>query len=263
MENPPTNLFRLDNQVALVTGAGGAIGQAVSLGFAQQGADVVCLDKNLAKAEQTAKLICRSGRMAFALEMDVSSPDAGDAAVTETVARLGRLDVLVNLAGEGVLKPALEYEVTEWEHMQTTYLRGTFLFCKAAGRVMMPQKSGSIINISSISSLVALGRGTSVYAAAKAGVNALTRELALEWAKTGIRVNAIAPCQIDTPQLRAMLQDPQFDSQRLMDTWLSYIPMGRLGRPEELVGPCLFLASAASSLVTGHVLVVDGGYTIH
>lgn len=263
MKNPANDLFRLDNKVALVTGAGGAIGQAISLGFARQGADVVCLDKDLAKAERTVETICRAGQKALALELDVSAAESGEKAVSETVTRFGRLDILVNLAGQGVLKPALQYGLDDWEHMQTTYLRGTFLFCKAAGNVMMPQGSGSIINISSISSLVALGRGTSVYAAAKAGVNALTRELALEWAKTGIRVNAIAPCQIDTPQLRALLQDPQFDPQRLMDTWLSYIPMGRLGQPEELVGPCLFLASSASSLVTGHVLVVDGGYTIH
>jgi NAD(P)-dependent dehydrogenase (short-subunit alcohol dehydrogenase family) len=113
-----------------------------------------------------------------------------------------------------------------------------------------------------VASVAALGRGTGPYSAAKAGVNALTRELAVEWAKSGVRVNAIAPCQIDTPQLRKLLVDPQFDADKLMNTWLNAIPMGRIGEPHEVAGPCIFLASDAASLITGHVLLVDGGYTI-
>lgn len=257
------NLFRLDGKAALVTGAGGAIGQALCAGMALHGASVACLDLDSGKATDSANRVRQAGREALALELDVRDAATAETAVERTIEAFGRLDVLVNLAGQAVLKPAVDYTAADWEHMANVYLRSTFLFCKAAASRMIEQGSGSIINISSVASLVALGRGTAAYAAMKAGVNGLTRELALEWASKGVRVNAIAPCQVDTPQLRAMLEDPRFDSGKLMETWLSYIPMGRLGNPEELVGPCLFLASNASSLVTGHVLVVDGGYTIH
>jgi len=256
-------LFRLDGKSILVTGAGGAIGQAISVGMAASGGRIACLDVDASKAEATAAEVRKLGRESLALPLDVRDSRASEQAVEQVVSAFGSIDVLVNLAGKAVLKPATDYNESEWDHMATMYLRSTFLFCTAAGRRMLQQGSGSIINISSVASLVALGRGTSAYAAMKAGVNGLTRELALEWAAKGVRVNAIAPCQVDTPQLRAMLVDPRFDSERLMDTWLSYIPMKRLGSPQELVGPCLFLASEAASLVTGHVLVVDGGYTIH
>lgn len=264
-EQPDTygKLFRLDGKAVLVTGAGGAIGRALCAGMASHGASVACLDLDARKAGDCAKGVRERGQEALALELDVRDPEAAEFAVEQTVEAFGHLDVLVNLAGQAVLKPAVEYTAADWEHMSNVYLRSTFLFCKAAATRMLGQGAGSIINISSVASLVALGRGTAAYAAMKAGVNGLTRELALEWAAKGVRVNAIAPCQVDTPQLRAMLEDPRFDSGKLMDTWLSYIPMGRLGNPDELVGPCLFLASEASSLVTGHVLVVDGGYTIH
>lgn len=134
--------------------------------------------------------------------------------------------------------------------------------CQEVGRHMVARATGSIINISSVASVVALGRGTAPYSAVKAGVNALTRELAVEWARSGVRVNAVAPCQIDTPELRSVLNNPQFVPEELMDKWLNAIPLGRLGKPEEIVGPCIFLASDLSSLVTGHILMADGGYTI-
>lgn len=257
-----THLFRLDGKTVLITGAGGAIGRALALGMSAYGAKVSCVDLDAAKAEQTVCAVRQAGGHASAIVLDVSTPEAGEQAVQSTVRQWGRLDVVVNLAGSGILKPSLEFGVNDWERMHDTYLRGTFLFCQAAGKIMIPQGSGSIINVSSVASLVALGRGTASYAAMKAGVNGLTRELALEWAASGVRVNAVAPCQVDTPQLRAVLQNPQFDPERLMAKWISSIPLGRLGRTEELIGPCVFLASDAASLVTGHVLVVDGGYTI-
>ncbi len=237
------------------------MGRAISAGFACQGADVACLDLTLEAAQLAVDCVTAAGRRALALAYDVSHPDAAEQAVADTLRAFGRLDILVNLAGRGILRPALAYGLEDWTHTIDTYLRSTFLFCQAAGRHMVEHGGGSILNISSIASVAALGRGTGPYAAAKAGVNALTRELAVEWARKGVRVNAIAPCQIDTPQLRQLLADPQFDAKTLMDTWLSAIPMGRLGRPEEMVGPCVFLASDAASLVTGHVLMVDGGFT--
>jgi NAD(P)-dependent dehydrogenase (short-subunit alcohol dehydrogenase family) len=255
-------LFDLHGKHALITGAGGGIGRAISGGLAGCGAEVACVDLTAEIANVGLDAVKSVGGGGTALACDVRDPAAISAAVEETLRAFGKLDVLINLAGKGILKPAAEFTLAEWEEMMNTFLRSTFLFCQQVGRQMCERGSGSIINISSVASVVALGRGTGPYGAVKAGVNALTRELALEWAPKGVRVNAIAPCQIDTPQLRAVMAIPRFDPEKLMATWLDAIPLGRLGRPEELIGPCVFLASEASSLVTGHTLMVDGGYTI-
>ena len=258
-----SNIFALTGKTALVTGAGGAIGLAICQGFADWGANVACLDISEEIATAAAQSV-RMGdnRQALSVTCDVRDPSQIENAVSTVLAKFGRIDILVNLAGHGILKPAVEFALDDWEETIHVYLRSSFLFCKLVGKGMVAQGSGSIINISSVASIVALGRGTGPYAAAKAGINGLTRELAVEWAKKGVRVNAIAPCQIDTPQLRKVLIDPQFDSDKLMNTWLEAIPMGRIGQPHEIAGPCIFLASDAASLITGHVLLVDGGYTI-
>lgn len=256
-------MFSLSGKNALVTGAGGAIGLAICHGLAQAGARVACLDLTPEIATAAACDVLKNGDdRAFPVSCDVREPDQIHRAVDQVLARFERIDILVNLAGNGTLRPAIELQLEEWEEAMHVYLRSAFLFAQRVGKGMLRQGKGSIINLSSVSSIVALGRGTAAYAAAKAGVNGLTRELALEWAKTGVRVNAIAPCQIDTPQLRKLLNDPQFDPEKLMNTWLEAIPMGRIGQPSEIVGPCIFLASDASSLMTGQVLLVDGGYTI-
>jgi NAD(P)-dependent dehydrogenase (short-subunit alcohol dehydrogenase family) len=256
-------IFDLAGKHALVTGAGGAIGQAICQGFAEAGAHLACLDISTEIATAAVRAVHEKGDdEALSVVCDVRKPEQIQRSVDQVIAKFGKLDILVNLAGNGILKPALEFTLDNWEETIHVYLRSTFLFSKLVGRGMVGRGNGSIINISSVASLVALGRGTAAYAATKAGINGLTRELALEWAKKGVRVNAIAPCQIDTPQLRKLLANPQFDPDKLMKTWLDAIPMGRIGQPHEIVGPCIFLASDASSLVTGHVLVVDGGYTI-
>lgn len=255
-------LWRLDGQHALVTGAGGGLGLAISEGLAFHGADVACLDLTMEIATTAAKVVESQGRRGLAIPCDVRDPAAVSNAVRDALSAFGSIDILVNTAGAGIMKPALDFTLSDWDHMINTYLRGTFLFCQAVGKHMVERGKGSIINMSSVASVVALGRGSVLYAAVKAGINAMTRELALEWAKKGIRVNAIAPCQINTPQLRKQLNDPQFDSEKLMETWLEAIALGRLGQPEEIIGPCVFLASDAASLVTGHVLIADGGYTI-
>jgi len=256
-------IFDLTGKHALVTGAAGAIGLAICRGFADSGAHVACLDISLEVATAAVQAVQQNGdHQGFPIACDVRDPQQVKRSVDQVLAKFGKIDILVNVAGSGILKPAIEFTLDDWEETIHVYLRSTFLFCQLVGRGMLERGSGSIINISSVASLVALGRGTAAYAATKAGVNGLTRELALEWARKGVRVNAIAPCQIDTPQLRKLLVDPQFDPEKLMKTWLDAIPLGRIGQPHEITGPCIFLASDASSLVTGHVLVVDGGYTI-
>ena len=258
----PARLFDLKGKHALITGAGGGIGTALCRGFAACGAKIACLDIDARIARSAVKAVEQCGAEAIPVVCDVSEPDQVKQCVEATIEKFGQLDILVNLAGRGLLKPATEISVQEWDHVINVFLRSTFLFCQAVGKHMIERGAGSIINVSSIASLVAMGRGIAPYSAAKAGINALTRELAVEWGRKGVRVNVIAPCRILTAPLQDQLNDPATDSEELMAGWNDSIPMGRLGKPEEIVGPAIFLASNASSLVTGHVLVVDGGYTI-
>ena len=258
----PIRLFDLTGKHALITGAGGGIGTALCRGFASYGAKIACLDISARIAQSAVSVVEQGGSEGIPIVCDVSDPDQIEQSVEATITEFGELDILINLAGRGLLKPATEISRLEWDHVINVFLRSTFLFCQAAGRHMIERSEGSIVNISSIASLVALGRGVAPYSAAKAGINALTRELAIEWARQGVRVNAIAPCRILTAPLQDLLNDPTTDAEALMASWTDEMPIGRLGKPEEIVGPAIFLASNAASLVTGHVLTVDGGYTI-
>jgi NAD(P)-dependent dehydrogenase (short-subunit alcohol dehydrogenase family) len=256
------NLFDLTGKHVLATGAGGGIGTTVCRGFSDFGAEVACLDISEEIANRTANDLVKAGGKAIAVVCDVRDPEQVKQAVAYVLEKFSKIDVLMNLAGAGKPIAATDVTVDEWEGIFNVFLRSTFLFCQAVGRHMLERGKGSIINVSSVASVIALGYGTAGYSAAKAGVNGLTRELAVEWAKKGIRVNAIAPCQIDTPGLRATLADPVYGGEKLMKSFLEIIPRGALGRPDELVGPCIFLASDASSIVTGHVLMVDAGVSI-
>jgi NAD(P)-dependent dehydrogenase (short-subunit alcohol dehydrogenase family) len=254
-------LFDLSGSVALVTGAGRGLGEAICFGFSEYGCVIAAGDLNFEDAQKTAEKVMRKkGRSAIALRVDVSAHGDVTAMVDETVRQLGSIDILVNCAGVSQHDPAEDTPLDTWNRVLDINLRGTFLCCQAAARHMLKKGRGVIINISSIAGSVGLGRGANAYCASKGGVETLTKELALEWAARGIRVNAIAPCQFMTPILREVLDLPQFDSADLIKTWTSQIPLGRIGRPEEIIGPALFLASAASSMVTGVVLPVDGGY---
>lgn len=257
-----TGLFSLGGKTALVTGAGGGLGSVLCRGFACAGAKVACLDADAQRAESVVESLERAGSEAIPVICDVTEPELVDNSVERVVAAFGQLDILVNLAGRGILKPAMEISLEEWDDVVNVFLRSTFQFCQTVGRHMVERASGSIINISSVASLVALGCGVAPYSAAKAGINALTRELAIEWARNGVRVNAIAPCRVLTAPLQDLLDDPANDAEQLLSEWTGSMPIGRLGQPEEIVGPAVFLASNASSLVTGHILTVDGGFTI-
>lgn len=255
-------LFRLDDKVALVTAAAGGFGSAICRGLAEQGADVVVTDIDPAGAASVAEQVRLRGRRASSLSTDVSDPAQIERAIEQALAEFGRIDLLVNVACAAVLRPVLDMTLADFEQTMTSCLRGAFLTSQAVARVMVEAGiRGTMIHISSIASERALGRGTGIYAASKAGVNAMVRELAVELAPHGIRVNAIAPCQFLTTGLKNLLENPKFGGREALTAkMLGRIPLARFGDPEEIVGPCIFLASEAASMVTGHVLFVDGGY---
>ncbi len=255
-------LFSLEGRVALITGAAGGFGSAIALGFAQSGADLAITDIDIGGLNRLSSDLAPLKRRVFSRELNVMKESALQQVVDEARQQLGRIDILIHIAGLARLSPVAEMSTKDFDFTIASHLRGTFFMTRAVGAAMLEQGGGSIVLMSSIASERALGRGTGAYAAAKAGINALVRELAVEWAAQRIRVNAVAPCQFLTPGLRNRLKDPQFNpAGDLEQKMISAIPANRLGEPHEIVGPCLFLASDAASMVTGHVLFVDGGYT--
>ena len=244
--------FSLAGRVALVTGAASGLGRAIAAGFAEAGARVRCVDRDAAGNDEAARSI---GENADAVTADVTDAAAVAAAVDGLVAEAGRIDVLVNSAGIGGRSPAVDYSEDLWDSVMDINLRGTYLACRAAGRHMVAAGSGSIINIASVGGLAGFP-GSLGYQASKGGVVALTRTLAIEWAPEGVRVNAIAPSQFESAIVLAQWEkEPDMRAD-----WESRTPLGRIGQPDEIVGPAVFLASEAAAMVTGHILAVDGGY---
>ncbi len=247
------DLFRLDGQVAVVTGGAGGLGAAIARGLAEAGAAVAVADMNAGQAKRVADDIARAGGRTLAIEVDVASSDSVRRMASDVESRLGPVDVLVNSAGITHRAPAVDFPEGEWHRVIGVNLTGVFLPCQIVGRGMVARQRGRIINIASIAGEIGL-TGTVAYAASKGGVVMLTRALAVEWAPHNVRVNAIAPSWFESNIGDIIHREPGY-----ADRSMRRVPFGRMGKPDELIGAALYLASEASSMVTGHVLAVDGG----
>jgi gluconate 5-dehydrogenase len=247
------NLFRLDGDVALVIGAGGGLGSAIARGLADAGAAVAAADVTVAGVKPVVESIERAGGRAAAVEIDVRDAASIERAAVDVESRLGPIDVLVNSAGVTRRGAAQDFPKDEWDRVIAINLTGVFLASQIVGRRMIERRRGRIISLASIAGEIALP-GTVAYCASKGGVVMLTRALAVEWAPHGVRVNAIAPSWFETSMGTAIEREPDY-ARRAMQR----VPMGRMGKPDELVGAVVYLASEASAMVTGHILAVDGG----
>lgn len=258
MERPEllgTRLFSLEGRVAVVTGAGRGLGRTMAVALAAAGADVVVSSRTHAEIASIRDEIRGLGRRSEAIAADTTRESDGNQLMDQAVSALGSIDILVNNAGINIRKPVLELTPEEYRQVLATNLEGYFLCARAAGRHLVEQGHGKVINVSSIMGSVALP-GQAAYASSKGGVEQLTKVLALEWALHGVQVNALAPTYFETELTRPLFEDPERNSFISGRT-----PMGRWGQPHELAGAVIFLASRASDYITGHTLVVDGGWT--
>jgi NAD(P)-dependent dehydrogenase (short-subunit alcohol dehydrogenase family) len=253
------NLFRVDDKVVVVVGGTGGIGQYLAYGMAEYGARVVVVaGRNIEKAGQiTEDIRSRFGSEAAVIQVDVADEKSVARLAQEVVERYGTCDILVNAQGINAKHAAIEFPVDVWDSMFEINVRGTMLTCREFGKIMIKKKKGKVINLSSVRGVRAtFWGGNEGYTATKASIDMITRSLAAEWAPYGINVNAIAPSTIATPFSEKTLSDPE----RLRRV-LSNCPMGRLGKPEDMIGLAVFLASPASDYMTGQIIYLDGGLT--
>jgi len=257
MAKAPFSEFDLSGKVAIVTGAGRGLGHTISLALAKYGADLVLGSRTLTELEKLGSEIKKMGRRVLIQKMDLHNLSEVQAMVDETVRTFGHIDILVNNAGVNVPQMAVDVTEEAWDKVIDTNLKGLFFCAQAVGKAMIQQKKGKIINVSSQAGSVGLIL-RSAYCASKGGVNLLTKVLAIEWAPYNINVNAIAPTFIETP-----MSKPFFEKKEFYDYVMDNILLGRLGKPEDVVGAVLYLASESSNMVTGHILLIDGGWTAH
>jgi NAD(P)-dependent dehydrogenase (short-subunit alcohol dehydrogenase family) len=247
--------FSLTDQVALVTGASKGIGLGVAKALAHAGAKIAIASRSEADLKAPAESIRAEGGVVQAFPLDVSSVAQVHACIRAVHGAFGRLDILVNNAGVGANHPAIDVTEADWNEMMDVNLKGLFFCCQAAGRIMLQQRHGRIINMSSQASVVGI-REHAVYCASKGGVNQLTRVLALEWSAAGVTVNAIAPTFIYTPGTAERLDTPAY-----LKNVLARLPIGHVGTITDVAAAVIYLASPAGAFVTGSVLMVDGGWT--
>lgn len=247
--------FDLTGRVAVISGAASGLGRASAIALAEHGADLLLADLNAAGLQKTADDIVKLGRRAVPVTCNVSEPAAIRALFSQLDREFGRIDFLGNIAGEGLLAKPEEIAMEQVQTVFQNLIFGRFCMCQEAGKRMLAAGSGSILNIGSLASTTALGRGHIAYSMAMGAVVQMTRELSTEWAGRGVRVNAILPAQVLNPSLeKRIAADPA-----MKDKWLSGIPRGRLGQPTDIQGLAVLLASDASSWITGALIPMDGG----
>jgi NAD(P)-dependent dehydrogenase (short-subunit alcohol dehydrogenase family) len=246
--------FRLDGRVALVTGGSRGLGLGIALALAEYGADVALAARGAGELEQAVALIRARGRRALAIPLDITAKEAPDALVARATGELGGLDILVNGAGVNLRKPAGAFRREDYEGLMRINVEAAFFISQAAGQVMRERRWGRIICIGSIAAEVAIPN-IALYAMSKGGLRQMVKSLALEWAKDGVTVNAIAPGRFWTK-----MTDAVFSDERLHQSAVRVIPMGRPGVPADLAGAAVLLASDAGAYITGQTLVIDGGW---
>jgi gluconate 5-dehydrogenase len=253
-----TDMFRLDGKVAVVIGGAGGIGEIMALGLAGQGAKVAIASRNLQKLETVAQKIQRETKSeAIAFQVDITDQQSVAQLAKQIVSKFGTVDILVNSQGSNVKRNAIDFPVGDWDLLFNVNVKGTMLACSEFGRIMVEKKRGKVINLSSVRGVRAtLWGGNEGYCATKGAIDMITRSLASEWAPYNINVNAIAPLLINTPMAAATLSDPE-----KFQKYVANVPFKRIGQPQDLVGICIFLASAASDFITGQIIYLDGGLT--
>jgi NAD(P)-dependent dehydrogenase (short-subunit alcohol dehydrogenase family) len=250
------DIFKLDGRVALITGGNRGLGFAMAQALAEAGADVAVTSRQQEKAQESAATLARdTGRHTLGLAVDVTSAEQVESMVQAVVKEFGHIDILVNNAGINIRKPIEEFDENSWDLVQDTNLKAPFLCSRAVARFMKEQRYGRVINLSSMLGMVALPE-RSAYCSSKGGLLQLTKVLALEWASYNITVNALCPGPFATELNIPVMNNPQASQ-----FFLNHIALGRWGQPEEIKGAIIFLASKASSFMTGAALVVDGGWT--
>lgn len=250
-----TSMFNLEGKVAVITGGSGGFGKAAAIGLAAYGATVVVTSRTLSSLEETVAEVESQGKKALAISCDVTDEKSVSAMAEQVVEKFGRIDIMVTGAGIAARHPAEEMPMDEFQKVMDANVKGTLLCCQAACRDMIKRgEPGSIITVGSIRGFLGHPAGYSAYGTSKGAVHLLTKQLACEWAKYNIRVNCIAPCIFWTP-----LTEPILNDKKMYDIFMSRIPIGRAAEPEDFIGALVYLASSGSSMMTGHIMSVDGG----
>jgi Dehydrogenases with different specificities (related to short-chain alcohol dehydrogenases) len=251
--------MKLQDRVAVITGAGSGIGRAMALLFSREGAKIVAADVNAAAAAETAELVRAQGGQAASTAVDVTNPEQVQAMLKVALDQFGKLDILCNNAGIGSTTTVVDCEPDEWDRVMTVNAKGVFLGCKYAVPIMIEQGGGCIINTASVAGMIGIPE-RAVYCASKGAVIALTKQVAVEYVEKGIRCNCVCPGTVDSPWVGRLLQGTA-DPEKARSALEARQPMGRLGKPEEVAAAALYLASDDAAFVTGSALVLDGGWT--
>jgi gluconate 5-dehydrogenase len=251
------DMFKLDGKIAIVTGGAGGIGEALAMGIGMHGATVVVSSRNQEAIEKVAQQITEaSGNPAIAITSDVTDESSVQNLVDQVMEKYGKIDILVNAMGMNIKRDAFEFPMEDWEKLFDVNVKGTMVACKIVGKVMRGQKSGAIVNLSSVRGIRGYTGGNTGYCATKGAVELITKALALEWAPHNIRVKALGPALVITPGTKHIAEDPE-----LAKKYASAVPLGRIGMPEDMAGAVNYLVSDAASFVTGQTIYVDGGLT--